>query len=158
MHALIICVVNHFLSFASVFTMNPSASDLSSRLHFSHESLQRKYKIIKHCYCYCPYIHFSIIMSNDLRTIICNDATGLCLSGQTASDTGVFTNLTRLASQLEGNTSSSAPPLITIETDSYAWLVKEYEGGQAVAMQVPVGSTASPAPMNGASSEVSSSS
>ncbi len=97
-------------------------------------------------------------MSSDRRKIICNDPNGLCLSGQTTSDTGVFTNLTRLASQLEGNTSSLAPPLITIETDTYAWLVKEYEGGQAVAMQVPVGSTAAPAPMNGASSEASSSS
>ena len=98
------------------------------------------------------------IMSDDhLRTIICNDANGLCLSGQTTCDTGVYTSLTRLAAQLEGNTSSSSPPLITIETDSYAWLVKEYEGGQAVAMQVPVGSTVQPAP-NGSSAEVSSSS
>lgn len=95
--------------------------------------------------------------SSDLRTFVCNDPNGLCLSGQVTGDTGVFTNLTRLASQLEGNTSSSSPPLITIETDSYAWLVKEYEGGQAVAMRVPVGSTLHSAP-NGTPPEVSSSS
>ena len=66
---------------------------------------------------------------------------------------GCYTSLVRLASQLqdfqqqqqqeEGDLGSSATatstgtPLITIETDIDAILVKEYDGGHTIAMRVP---------------------
>ena len=49
---------------------------------------------------------------------------------------GIFTNLTRLASQLKAG--GGAVPLITIETDESSTLVKAYDGGHTVALTVPV--------------------
>jgi len=72
---------------------------------------------------------------------ICNDRNGLCLGSRgamNASTSGVFTSLVKLASQLDPG---SEPPLITIETDKTALLVKEYDG-HAVALRVPVTDTA----------------
>jgi hypothetical protein len=84
---------------------------------------------------------------------LCNDPNGLCLVAKgkmmtndpTNSNSGVYTSLVRLASQLqehqpsvnkESTTHNSSSPLITIETDTTAILVKEYDG-HAVAMRVP---------------------
>jgi hypothetical protein len=77
--------------------------------------------------------------------ILCNDSSGLCLSSKgeiDSSNSGVYTNLVRLASQLQqqGEATDSAP-LITIETDASALLVKEYDG-HAVALRVPSTSAA----------------
>lgn len=67
----------------------------------------------------------------------CNDRDGLCLGSRgamNANTSGVFTSLVKLASQLDPG---GEPPLITIETDKAALLVKEYDG-HAVALRVPV--------------------
>ncbi len=73
--------------------------------------------------------------------IICNDASGLCLArtgSMNAGESGVYTNLARLASQLqEGESSSDAPPLIIIEIRATAILIREYGGQNAVAIKVP---------------------
>ena len=50
------------------------------------------------------------------------------------SSGGTYTTLTRLAAQLEGP--KEPPPMISIETDSSAILVKEYDG-HTIAIQVP---------------------
>ena len=92
--------------------------------------------------------------STSERAKVCNDPSGLLLAGDSSlsQNTGVYTNLVRLASQL----SSAAPaapkktvastsaevstnhhPLITLETTDAAILVKEYYGGHAVAFRVP---------------------
>lgn len=79
------------------------------------------------------------------KSILCNDPAGLCLSWQgiddkevksTVANSGIYTNLCRLASQLSQNT-DQASPLITLETEDKTWLIKEYDGGHAVVMQVP---------------------
>jgi hypothetical protein len=84
--------------------------------------------------------------------ILCNDSSGLCLSSKgeiDSSNSGVYTNLVRLASQLQqqGEATDSAP-LITIETDDSALLVKEYDG-HAVALRVPSTSAAAKEASNG---------
>lgn len=82
------------------------------------------------------------------RGILCNDTSGLCLASQgniSTENAGVFTNLVRLAAQLPESSSGSssqngssavAAPVITIEYDSFAYIVKEYDG-HAVAARVP---------------------
>lgn len=68
---------------------------------------------------------------------LCNDPDGMCLGSRGDIDdskSGVYTSLVKLASQLDPG---SEPPLITIETDKAALLVKEYDG-HAVALRVPV--------------------
>jgi hypothetical protein len=90
-----------------------------------------------------------------LGGILCNDPSGLCLSSKGEidhSNSGVYTNLVRLASQLrqQGEATDSAP-LITIETDSSALLVKEYDG-HAVALRVP-STSASTEPYTSSSGE-----
>lgn len=75
--------------------------------------------------------------SKGIGGAICNDRNGSCLAAKgavAASTSGVFTSLTKLASQINPG---SDPPLITIETDKAALLVKEYDG-HAVALRVPV--------------------
>lgn len=80
------------------------------------------------------------LMSGDREGIggaICNDRNGLCLGcrgAMDASKSGIYTSLIKLAAQLDPG---SEPPLITIETDKAALLVKEYDG-HAVALRVPV--------------------
>jgi len=70
---------------------------------------------------------------------LCSDISGLCLisEGAMKGNAGDYTSLVRLASHLspqeEGNV-----PLITLESKSYAVLVKEYDG-RTVAIQVPNG-------------------
>ncbi|EEC50855.1 predicted protein [Phaeodactylum tricornutum CCAP 1055/1] len=78
--------------------------------------------------------------------LLCNDPAGLCLAtrgNMGNEDSGTYTNLVRLASQLQPDSKESssdgaiyAAPLITIETESSAILVKEYDG-HAVAIRVP---------------------
>jgi hypothetical protein len=85
------------------------------------------------------------IADQQQRGILCNDPAGLCLAWQggidndDAATAGVYTNLTRLASQLHnGNDKNEdVAPLITLETESAAWLIKEFDGGHAVALRVP---------------------
>ncbi|KAG7369192.1 regulator complex protein LAMTOR5 [Nitzschia inconspicua] len=79
-----------------------------------------------------------------LGGILVNDVNGLCLVSKgdmpMTHDSGVYTNLTRLASKLTPDGKSGAnstPPLITIEMDGPAsLLIKEYDG-HTVAMKVP---------------------
>lgn len=76
------------------------------------------------------------------QRILISDPTGLCLQSKDLppSDAGIYSSLTHLASQLSDAAtagSSSAPPLITIETSRTITMVKEYDG-HAVAVQVPV--------------------
>lgn len=96
--------------------------------------------------------------------ILCNDPSGLCLAARGSLNTrnhiansGGYTNLIRLASQLQGasknedqqqqqpqqqpsgggvGASTTELPLITIEYDDSAVLVKEYDG-HVVALRVP---------------------
>jgi hypothetical protein len=82
--------------------------------------------------------------------LLANDVNGLCLVCRgdmpMKHETGVYTNLTRLASKLtpctsaaeDGNpTSHTSTPLITIEMEgSASILIKEYDG-HTVAIKVP---------------------
>lgn len=83
------------------------------------------------------------------RGILVNDSNGLCLAWKGAIDTTnaeVYTNLTRLASQLPYKSSGKGEdlnPLVTIETETAAWLIKEYEGGHTVVQKVPMSSSMS---------------
>ena len=80
---------------------------------------------------------------------LCNDSAGLCLlsKGNMGCDnyeSGVYTSLVRLASQLSptavasssSSSSSEANPLVTIETETKSILIKEYDGN-TVALTVP---------------------
>ena len=72
--------------------------------------------------------------------ILCNDPQGLCVASKGSladDDSGVFTNLVRLAAQLPGGDQA---PLIMLETADKAILVKDY-AGYAVAVQIPKKST-----------------
>lgn len=79
--------------------------------------------------------------ARDGTGLLCTDSSGLWLNaeGVLAHDAdeaaGVFTNLTRLASQLKAG--GGAVPLITIETEESSTLVKAYDGGHTVALTVP---------------------
>ena len=93
--------------------------------------------------------------------IQCNDPNGLALHVRgNMNGSGVYTNLVRLASQLQptgaststtkggggggqptshdgtNTTGTHPPPLITIETDTTSILIKEYDG-HTVAIRVP---------------------
>ena len=91
--------------------------------------------------------------------VLCNDPSGLCVSAtgtfvssnstttqlhQTMDDTaasGVYTSLTKLAQQLHPDAdAAAAAPLITIESDDFNLLVKEYDG-HAIALKVPAAAT-----------------
>jgi hypothetical protein len=70
--------------------------------------------------------------------ILCTDTSGLCVASEGSIDvstSGVYTNMVRLASKLQGY-SREAEPLITIETDDSTTLIKSYDG-HTVALQVP---------------------
>lgn len=80
------------------------------------------------------------LLSGDAKGIggaLCNDPNGMCLGSRGDIDdskSGVYTSLVKLASQLRPG---SEPPLITIEYEKAALMVKEYDG-HAVALRVPV--------------------
>ena len=77
---------------------------------------------------------------------LCNDENGLCLGVRgdiDASKSGVYTAIAKLASQLDSTVSGSGSsseqqevPLVTIQTEKAALLVKEY-GGRTVVFRVP---------------------
>lgn len=95
--------------------------------------------------------------------LLCTDSYGLWLKseGVLANNAdeaaGVFTNLTRLASQLKAG--GGAVPLITIETDESSTLVKAYDGGYTVALTVPalqhLQAAVAPASRQGSSGQLS---
>uniref|UniRef100_A0A6U0KGZ7 Late endosomal/lysosomal adaptor and MAPK and MTOR activator 5 n=1 Tax=Minutocellus polymorphus TaxID=265543 RepID=A0A6U0KGZ7_9STRA len=69
---------------------------------------------------------------------LCNDPSGLNLHSRgniDASKAGAYTSLARLAAQLDGGGGVEAP-VISIETDNAATIVKEY-AGHCVVMRVP---------------------
>lgn len=81
----------------------------------------------------------------DVGGVLCNDVAGMCLLShghmKSNSESGVYTSLVRLASQLsplqrESVNSNQPVPLVTIECDATAVLVKEYDG-HTVALRVP---------------------
>lgn len=95
----------------------------------------------------------ALVLREDRSTVggvLCNDASGLCLIAKgalRAEDSGVYTNLVRLASQLspsQRNQQSSLGmatnnhPLISLEMQDSSVLVKEYDG-RTVAIRVPSG-------------------
>lgn len=87
--------------------------------------------------------------------ILCNDSSGLSVAAEgnlDPSHSGIFTNLTRLASKLtalkDGNDTVQSP-LVVVETDDSAILVKEYEGGNGVALRVPLGANSNATASNG---------
>jgi len=70
---------------------------------------------------------------------LCNDPSGLCLGSRGAIDSsksGIYTSLVRLAAQIDHGGDTNDVPLITIETQDSAVLVKEYDG-HTVALRVP---------------------
>jgi hypothetical protein len=85
----------------------------------------------------------TLVESGQASGILLNDAGGLCLAskgdGFNSADSGVYTNLVRLASQLEHgrNASDTVAPLVTIETDESLVFCKEYHG-HCVAIAVPL--------------------
>ena len=99
--------------------------------------------------------------------ILCNDPSGLCLSAtgsfvernakkltnmDDAVTSGVYTSLTKLAQQLPPAASNAPPPLITVETDDFNLLLKEYDG-HAIALKVPVARASSSSPGGASSAE-----
>lgn len=73
--------------------------------------------------------------------LVLNDPLGLFIASEGRVDTtntGVYTSLVRLASQLHGAADTAQQPLITIETDDATILVKAYDG-HTVALRVPSG-------------------
>uniref|UniRef100_A0A6S9CT86 Late endosomal/lysosomal adaptor and MAPK and MTOR activator 5 n=1 Tax=Ditylum brightwellii TaxID=49249 RepID=A0A6S9CT86_9STRA len=70
---------------------------------------------------------------------LCNDLSGLCLGARgeiETSKSGVYTSIARLASQLDSGREGGDVPLITIQTNRSALLIKEYYG-HAVVLRVP---------------------
>eukprot|EP01083_Nonionella_stella_P056120 147949_1 len=68
---------------------------------------------------------------------LCNDQNGECLGARgniNTSQSGAYTSIAKLAAQLDstvdgsGNNSSQEVPLVSIQTESAALLVKEYGG------------------------------
>lgn len=84
---------------------------------------------------------------------LCNDENGLCLGVQgniDASRSGVYTSIAKLASLLDNTVDGTGGqhqevPLVSIQTDKSALLVKEY-GGRTVVFRVPTEAEASAAP------------
>jgi hepatitis B virus X-interacting protein len=78
--------------------------------------------------------------------VLCNDQNGLCLGFRgdiDASRSGIYTSIAKLASQLDstvdgsgGGNNSQDVPLISIQTEKSALLVKEY-GERTVVFRVP---------------------
>ncbi|KAL3822249.1 hypothetical protein ACHAXA_005882 [Cyclostephanos tholiformis] len=79
--------------------------------------------------------------------VLCNDQNGLCLGFRgdiDASRSGIYTSIAKLASELDGTVDGSGGgdnsndmPLVSIQTEKSALLVKEY-GGRTVVFRVPV--------------------
>lgn len=75
---------------------------------------------------------------------LCNDRNGLCLGSRgniDASNSGVYTAIAKLASQLDSTVDGSGGnrqevPLVSIQTEKAAILVKEY-GGRTVVFRCP---------------------
>lgn len=80
---------------------------------------------------------------------LCNDENGLCLGSRGdigTSQSGCYTAIAKLASQLDNtvdgqstkniNNNNGEMPLVTIQTEKAALLVKEY-GGRTVVFRVP---------------------
>mmetsp|Transcript_7753 Transcript_7753/g.16596 ORF Transcript_7753/g.16596 Transcript_7753/m.16596 type:complete len:130 (-) Transcript_7753:206-595(-) len=72
---------------------------------------------------------------------LCNDQNGLCLGVRgniDASKSGVYTSIAKLAMLLDNGSQddSNEVPLVSIQTDQAALLVKEY-GGRTVVFRVP---------------------
>ncbi len=78
--------------------------------------------------------------------VLCNDQNGLCLGFRgdiDASRSGIYTSIAKLASQLDSTVDGSGVrnnlqdvPLVSIQTEKSALLVKEY-GGRTVVFRVP---------------------
>jgi hypothetical protein len=78
--------------------------------------------------------------------VLCNDQNGLCLGFRgdiDASRSGIYTSIAKLASQLDSTVDGSGGrnipqdvPLVSIQTEKSALLVKEY-GGRTVVFRVP---------------------
>jgi Ragulator complex protein LAMTOR5 len=111
--------------------------------------------------------HSVLLAAGDTREgtgILANDPLGLCIGseGHVVADanSGVFTSMIRLASQLQNG--AAVAPLITIETEDSTILVKAYDGN-AVALKVPTSNSVNMSPRapssaesNGAASDVTS--
>ncbi len=78
--------------------------------------------------------------------VLCNDQNGLCLGFRgdiDASRSGIYTSIAKLASQLDSTVDGSGGrnnpqdlPLVLIQTEKSALLVKEY-GGRTVVFRFP---------------------
>jgi hypothetical protein len=90
--------------------------------------------------------------------VLCNDQNGLCLGFRgdiDASRSGIYTSIAKLASQLDSTVDGSGGgnnpqdvPLVSIQTEKSALLVKEY-GGRTVVFRVPTEEDKSDAAGNG---------
>eukprot|EP00581_Thalassiosira_minuscula_P030947 CAMPEP_0183785620 /NCGR_PEP_ID=MMETSP0739-20130205/66595_1 /TAXON_ID=385413 /ORGANISM="Thalassiosira miniscula, Strain CCMP1093" /LENGTH=149 /DNA_ID=CAMNT_0026029627 /DNA_START=84 /DNA_END=533 /DNA_ORIENTATION=- len=87
---------------------------------------------------------------------LCNDQNGQCLGSRgniDASQSGVYTAIAKLASQLDSTVDGSGGnrqevPLVSIQTEKAALLVKEY-GGRTVVFRVPTEADTSESPTDG---------
>ena len=74
---------------------------------------------------------------------LCIDASGLCIGSRGEKGainplkSGNFATLLSLASRLDNKQVNASTPLVSIETDSSAYIIKEYDGNTVV-MKVPV--------------------
>eukprot|EP00560_Eucampia_antarctica_P002048 CAMPEP_0197835460 /NCGR_PEP_ID=MMETSP1437-20131217/25811_1 /TAXON_ID=49252 ORGANISM="Eucampia antarctica, Strain CCMP1452" /NCGR_SAMPLE_ID=MMETSP1437 /ASSEMBLY_ACC=CAM_ASM_001096 /LENGTH=186 /DNA_ID=CAMNT_0043440913 /DNA_START=36 /DNA_END=596 /DNA_ORIENTATION=- len=81
---------------------------------------------------------------------LCTDSSGLCLGAKgniESSKSGVYATILRLASQLDGCSSSAAQsnnssssnkvPFVSIETDLSNIVIKEYNGAHTVVVRIP---------------------
>lgn len=86
--------------------------------------------------------------------VLCNDANGLCLISKgalRAEDSGIYSTLVRLASLLSPSQGTHGglaiagitTPLITLESEAWSALIKEYDG-RTVAIRVPSGGNEKP--------------
>mmetsp|Transcript_54468 Transcript_54468/g.162771 ORF Transcript_54468/g.162771 Transcript_54468/m.162771 type:complete len:111 (-) Transcript_54468:163-495(-) len=82
----------------------------------------------------------AILAGRPSSGVLCNDPSGLCLGFRgsvDSSESGTYTSIARLAAQLDGSNGGVDVPLVSVETDKAATLIKEYDG-HAVVLRTPV--------------------
>eukprot|EP00567_Pseudictyota_dubia_P003805 CAMPEP_0197446384 /NCGR_PEP_ID=MMETSP1175-20131217/11349_1 /TAXON_ID=1003142 /ORGANISM="Triceratium dubium, Strain CCMP147" /LENGTH=110 /DNA_ID=CAMNT_0042977491 /DNA_START=43 /DNA_END=375 /DNA_ORIENTATION=- len=82
----------------------------------------------------------AILAGRPSSGVLCNDPSGLCLGFRGSVDSsksGTYTSIARLAAQLDGSNGGVDIPLVSVETDKAATLIKEYDG-HAVVLRTPV--------------------
>lgn len=82
----------------------------------------------------------AILTGRPSSGVLCNDPSGLCLGFRGSVDStksGIYGSIARLAAQLDGSNGGVDVPLVSVETNKAATLIKEYDG-HAVVLRTPV--------------------